>query len=92
MNVTDFINLHKSEDVRQLAFLAEKFPDIDMPWALDQIRGWQIAHSKLLSWAEIEGMIYPPHISMEQCSSEFTAIYKTSICKRLQSEFITTTC
>ena len=31
MNVTDFINLHKSEDVRQLAFLAEKFPDIDMP-------------------------------------------------------------
>lgn len=87
MNVTDFINLHKSEDVRQLAFLAEKFPDIDMPWALDQIRGWQIARSKLPSWAEIEGMIYPPHISMEQCSSEFTAIYKTSICKRLQSEF-----
>ncbi len=87
MNVTDFIILHKSEDVRQLAFLAEKFPDIDMPWALDQIRGWQIACSKLPSWAEIEGMIYPPHISMEQCSSEFTAIYKTSICKRLQSEF-----
>ena len=32
MNVSEFINSHKSEDVRQLAFLAAKFPDIDMPW------------------------------------------------------------
>jgi len=86
MNVSEFINLHKSEDVRQLAFLAAKFPDIDMPWALDQIRGWQIARSKLPSWAEIEGMVYPPHISMEQCSSEFTAMYKASLCERLQKE------
>lgn len=86
MNVSEFINLHKSEDVRQLAFLAAKFPDIDMPWALDQIRGWQIARSKLPSWAEIEGMIYPPHISMEQCSSESTAMYKASVCERLQNE------
>lgn len=86
MNAAEFIKLHKSEDVRQLAFLANKFPDIDMPWALDQIRGWQIARSKLPSWTEIEGMTYPPHISMEQCSSEFTARYKAAICDRLQSE------
>ena len=85
MNVSEFINLHKFEAVRQLAFLAAKFPDIDMPWALDQIRGWQIARSKLPSWAEIEGMVYPPHISMEQCSSEFTAMYKASVCERLQN-------
>ena len=85
MNVSEFINLHKSEDVRKLAFLATKFPDIDMPWALDQIRGWQVARSKMPSWAEIDGMIYPPHISMEQCSSEFTAMYKASICERLQN-------
>jgi precorrin-6B methylase 2 len=86
MNAAEFIKLHKSEDVRQLAFLANKFPDIDMPWALDQIRGWQIARSKLPSWTKIEGMTYPPHISMEQCSSEFTARYKAAICDRLQSE------
>ena len=86
MNAAEFIDLHKSEDVRQLAFLAAKYPDIDMPWGLDQIRGWQIACSKLPSWAEIKGMIYPPHISMEQCSSEFTAKYKVSVCERLQSE------
>ncbi|WP_434502249.1 THUMP-like domain-containing protein [Prevotella sp.] len=86
MNVSEFINLHKSEDVRKLAFLAAKFPDIDMPWALDQIRGWQVARSKLPSWAEIDGMIYPPHISMEQCSSESTAMYKASLCERLQNE------
>lgn len=85
MNVSEFINLHKSEDVRQLAFLAAKFPDIDLPWALDQIRGWQIARSKLPSWAEIERMIYPPHISLEQCSSESTAMYKASVCERLQN-------
>ena len=35
----DFIRQHKDDDVRKLAFLASKYPDVDMPFALDQIRG-----------------------------------------------------
>lgn len=79
----DFIRQHQEEDVRQLAFLGSKYPDVDMPFVLDQIRGRQMARTKLPRWANIDGIIYPPHISMEQCSSEVTAMYKAELAARL---------
>ncbi len=71
-----FISDHRTEDTRKLALQASRFPDVDMPFALDQIAGWQAARTKLPSWAATDGIIYPPHLSMEQCSSELTARYK----------------
>ena len=79
----DFIRQHQDDDVRQLAFLGSKYPEVDMPFALDQIRGRKMARVKLPRWASIEGIIYPPHISMEQCSSEQTALYKAELVARL---------
>ena len=79
----DFIRQHQDDDVRQLAFLASKYPEVDMPFALDQIRGRKMARVKLPRWASLEGIIYPPHISMEQCSSESTALYKAELAARL---------
>lgn len=79
----DFIRQHQDDDVRQLAFLGSKYPEVDMPFALDQIRGRKMARTKLPRWASIEGIIYPPHISMEQCSSEQTALYKAELAARL---------
>lgn len=79
----DFIRQHQDDDVRQLAFLGSKYPEVDMPFALDQIRGRKMARMKLPLWASIDGIIYPPHISMEQCSSEQTALYKAELAARL---------
>ena len=79
----DFIRQHQDDDVRQLAFLGSKYPEVDMPFALDQIRGRKMARTKLPRWASIEGIIYPPHISMEQCSSVQTALYKAELAARL---------
>ena len=79
----DFIRQHQDDDVRQLAFLGSKYPEVDMPFALDQIRGRKMARVKLPLWASIDGIIYPPHISMEQCSSEQTALYKAELAARL---------
>ena len=79
----DFIRQHQDDDVRQLAFLGSKYPEVDMPFALDQIRGRKMARVKLPRWASFEGIIYPPHISMEQCSSEQTALYKAELAARL---------
>lgn len=78
-----FVREHREEDVRALALKARRDNDIDLPWALDQIQGWQTAKRKLPSWAAIDGIIYPPHLSMEQCSSEQTALYKCDIVERL---------
>ena len=77
--IEEFIKKHRLDDVRSLALQAAKYPDIDMPFALDQIEGWQRARTKLPEWASKEGIIFPPHISMEQCSSERTAKYKSGI-------------
>ena len=79
----DFIRQHQDDDVRQLAFLGSKYPEVDMLFALDQIRGRKMARVKLPRWASLEGIIYPPHISMEQCSSESTALYKAELAARL---------
>ena len=86
MTTQDFIKQHRHDDVRQLAFLQDKYPEVDLPFALDQIRGWQTARRKLPAWAAREGLIYPPHLSMEQCSSEATAQLKADIVARLCPE------
>ena len=78
-----FIEAHADDDVQQLAFLAARYPDVDMPFALNQIAGRRMARTKLPLWASIERLIYPPHLSMEQCSSEQTAIYKAALVRRI---------
>ena len=78
-----FISQHANDNIRTLALAAHGKPDIDLPFALDQIAGRQSARKKLPSWHVIEGIIFPPHLSMEQCSSEATALYKQSLLERL---------
>ncbi len=75
----DFIREHADDDVRQLALRGSKMSEVDLSYALEQIAGRQKARTKLPSWASIDGIVYPPHLSMEQCSSELTARYKASI-------------
>ena len=75
----DFIHEHAEADVRQLALQGTKNPEVDLTFALEQIAGRQKAKTKLPSWAAVDGIVYPPHLSMEQCSSEQTARYKALI-------------
>ncbi len=74
-----FIHEHSSDDVRALALQAKKHPDIDMPTAITQIAGRQVAAEKIPSWREMEEIWYPKHLSLEQCSSETTARYKARL-------------
>ena len=74
-----FIQAHRTDDVCRLALRASKYPDVDMAAAVEQITGWQTARKKLPEWAQTEGIVYPRHLSMEQCSSELTARYKASL-------------
>ena len=72
----EFICQHRYDDIRQLALQGRKYPEVDMTYALEQIAGRQKAQTKLPTWAALDGIVYPAHISMEQCSSEMTAKYK----------------
>ena len=75
----EFICQHRHDDIRQLALQGRKYPEVDMTYALEQIAGRQKAQTKLPIWAALDGILYPAHISMEQCSSETTAKYKAKI-------------
>ena len=74
-----FIREHRTKDVHTLALHAKKYPAVDLAEAIIQIAGQQIAEKKIPSWAKLEGIRYPQHLSMEQCSSEITARYKASL-------------
>ena len=74
-----FIEENVRADVRSLALQAKKYPQVDMAMAVVQIAGRQIAEAKVPSWYRTEGLLYPKHLSMEQCSSEVTALYKAGL-------------
>ncbi len=74
-----FILDHLNHDLVDLALKAKNFPEIDIPLAISQIHGMRKAKEKLPSWLEHEDIVFPPKISMEQCSSEETAKFKANL-------------
>ena len=82
----NFVRQHRNDDVRKLALQKVKDQETDLSMALQQIAGWQTARKKLPTWAAREGIVFPPHLNMEQCSSEQTARYKQHLVERLMSE------
>ena len=74
----DFISKHLKDDVNRLALA--KFPDdIDREFVVRQIHARQVLNKKLPSWAENDELIFPKKLSLEQSSSELTALYKKSL-------------
>ena len=78
-----FIEQNLDADVRQLALKGAKDQAVDLALALSQIAGLQTARRKLPSWAALGGLLFPQHLSLEQCSSEQTARYKAHLLRRL---------
>ncbi len=77
--VQKFINAHRLDDTYQLALkYAPKGKDF-LGLTLPQIRSWQKAKSKLPKLAYESGLVWPPPISLEQCSSEATAKFKATL-------------
>ena len=81
MTNDEFITKNKDADVRTLAL--SKTPDeIDLHFCLQQIEGLQVAEKKIPAWTKTAGILFPPKISLEQCSSEQTAQYKQQLVER----------
>lgn len=82
MTNQEYIALHQDDDVRKLA-LSKAPADVDLAFCLQQIEGRQTAQRKLPEWYANAGLIYPVRVSMEQCSSQQTAMYKRALAERL---------
>lgn len=75
-----FISENLNADVPTLAL--KKAPvGTDVSLALRQIAARQLLQKKVPKWAENEDLLFPAHLSIEQCSSEATARYKANLLK-----------
>ena len=79
MDTKQFIQEHLHDDVRELALKYHDNAKVDMALALRQIEARQLLQKKMPSWSTNDDLLFPPHLSIEQCSSEATARYKASL-------------
>lgn len=75
----NYIRTHVNDNVRTLALRGCKDTSVDFKFALQQIEGRQKSKDKLPDFYQNENILYPPTVSMEQCSSTPTAQYKASL-------------
>ncbi len=74
----DFILENEDSDLDRLLLSSSKYPEIDMKKAVSTIVARKKIKTKVKSWYEHPALSYPFSLSIEQCSSEQTAIYKQS--------------
>ena len=73
-----FIRENLNADVPTLAL--KKAPvGTDVSLALRQIDARQLLQKKVPQWADNEDLLFPAHLSIEQCSSEASAKYKAAL-------------
>lgn len=66
-------------DLAQLAFAKNPFPQLDFKLVLGQIEARGKSRLKLPLWFDTPNIIYPSRVSLEQTSSQLTALYKAAL-------------
>jgi 16S rRNA G966 N2-methylase RsmD len=79
--IQKFITDNESGDPHALSIKYKELEGVPFPLIAQQIASRKVAKSKLPTWYNKAGIIFPPKISMEQCSSDITAQYKANIVK-----------
>ncbi|OIN56874.1 SAM-dependent methyltransferase [Arsenicibacter rosenii] len=74
-----FIREHLTDNVQQLVLKSGKHKSLDIKKLANQIAARQKARYKLQSWYENFSLFFPSPLSVEQASSEQTALYKASL-------------
>lgn len=74
-----FINKNIDTSISKLALQKNPFPKVEWISILNQIEAKKKSKQKLPNWFATENIIYPSKVSIEQTSSETTALYKSHI-------------
>jgi 16S rRNA G966 N2-methylase RsmD len=77
--IQEFIDLNIGASISKLALQKNPFPNVEWISIINQIAAKSKAKDKLPTWFSTQNIIYPSKISVEQTSSEKTALYKSSI-------------
>lgn len=81
-HIQKFIHENADKDTSKLMLQAKKYPDWPFSLMMEQIKARQKAKEKLPEFYAHPGLIFPNSLSMEQCSSEETAIYKAGLIQK----------
>ncbi|WP_276878494.1 class I SAM-dependent methyltransferase, partial [Chryseobacterium joostei] len=79
-DVQNYINANLNTDLHTLLLKKPPFQEVSMQEIVQQIKGKQVAEKKFPFLLK-DGIIFPPQLSLEQSSSEKTALYKSEILK-----------
>lgn len=78
-SIQEFIEKQIGNSISKLALQKNPFPDVEWKFILNQIEAKTKAKNKLPTWFNTKNILYPSKISVEQTSSEQTALYKSNI-------------
>lgn len=91
LKTSDFIATHRSERPESVALTlanqGEKlgFDKEEAAFIVRQIEGAQKLSQKVPRWSETPQLVYPPRLSLEQCSSQRAAEYKAQLIEKIKS-------
>jgi 16S rRNA G966 N2-methylase RsmD len=74
-----FVREHLLDDPSTLLLHTSPAPDLDVRKVVRQIAARQKARTKLPDWYQREELLFPPPLSVEQGSSQATALYKAGL-------------
>jgi hypothetical protein len=74
----DFITTHLNDDTQKLLLSAHRYPDVNMRYVAAQLMALQKVKDKIPSWYS-PALFFPFALSIEQASSEATAIFKANL-------------
>ncbi|MDD4515493.1 class I SAM-dependent methyltransferase [Massilibacteroides sp.] len=75
----DFMEEHGQTEPSRLLLNASRFPDVDIPFVVEQITARRQIRDKLPGWYANKALVFPSKLAAEQCSSEQTAGYKQQL-------------
>ncbi len=77
--IQDFIDANLKSDLSRLILKGSPFESVSIQQIAEQITAKNKCEKKLPTWYSSENIIYPNKVSIEQCSSEITAKYKSGL-------------
>lgn len=77
--VQRWIREQMASEIHKLALQKNPFPDIPYPILVNQVAAREKCRQKLPDWFSTQGILYPEKLSVEQTSSEVTAVFKSEL-------------
>ncbi|MBP9987445.1 MAG: SAM-dependent methyltransferase, partial [Bacteroidales bacterium] len=76
-----FILEHENDNTDSLFLAKGNYPEVDIEAAVHAIEARRKVRTKIPIWYEFTDIEYPTSLSVEQCSSQATALYKQNLVK-----------